>query len=245
MEDYRETERRRNGGTVFNEPYNESAIYRFKQLVQKFYEQNERKFYSILVDGETVVKKTSDSRKFDGYQDFINDYTKKVEVRIFINEHPNSPNCNRYIFRMGGTLAGVPNPVDVKAEIKKALKKQRQENEIINLKKKVVQLQKELERAPKVDWDKIAEKGLGVLAMIKGSGNQLNGIARDQHQESEVIVEVESQTSSELKTGQLLYNALLEKHGVDKIIKAIETIGVIASNPDIRDKVNEMLNDKK
>lgn len=248
MEDFKETERRRNGGTVFNEPYSQQGVYRFKHLVQQFYERNERKYYSILVDGEMVIKKTYDSRKFEGYQDFINDFTKKVEVRIFTNDHPNSPNCNRYIFRIGGALAGISSPtIDVNEEIKKALQKQRQEDELGKLRKKVVKLQKELEKAPKVDWDRMFEKALGAIAMIKGKSNQLSGVSQTQNHVNEVTVDLEGddESSMEMDNAQIIFNALIEKQGIENVLRTLEVLKVIGENPEIGKKVNQMLNNKK
>ncbi len=58
-------ETRENGSQVFTQPYNEGALNSLKHLVLAFYDQGKRKYYSILVDGEMVVSKTSDGRKFD------------------------------------------------------------------------------------------------------------------------------------------------------------------------------------
>ena len=252
MEDYRETERRRNGGTIFNEPYSDEAIYRFKHLVQQFYQRNERKFYSILVDGETVIKKTSDSRKFDGFQDFINDYTKKVEVRIYLSSNPHSPNCNRYIFRKAGVVGGIgavggtvgmASPLDVKSEIKKALKKQRQEFEIENLKNKVENLQDKLEKAPKVDWNNILGHGAGFVSMLTGKRNPLNGISKTQNNDTEITVEAEP--SDQLNQAQKLFNGMVKNIGLEKMVETLEALSIMANHPDIMEKVDKLLTKKK
>ena len=113
-------DKRGNGSQVFTEPYSPPAIGRLKHLVLTFYGQGERKYYSIIVDGETVVPKNCDGRKFNNYLRFVNKHTKTVEVRMYKGF---SANCNKYLFVMTNGLSGSSKNVDLKTEIDKAIRR--------------------------------------------------------------------------------------------------------------------------
>jgi len=262
MEDLQETERRRNGGTLYNEVYSEEAISRFKQMVLTFYNQNIRKYYSILVDGETVVDKTSDGRKFDGYKDFIADHTLKIEVRMYVG---NSFNCNRYIFKMERAMAGLPGSnnltkVDVKEEIQKALAQQKTEYELSALKgklkkkdKQLLKLQEDLEKAPKMDWDKAIDKTIGAISLLRGGAvgkgiTQLGGTpSNNSNSDNEVTVEYEDADDSvnnESEQAKEVFKDLLHTQGLEKMMESLAVIKIIGENPDIAKKVTKMFNTK-
>ena len=111
-------DKKENGVQVFTERYSESAINRLKDLVVKLYHLGERKFYAILVDGEFVVKKNCDGRKFDRYLNFVNKETREVEVRMHQGK---SFNHNKYIFVLRKGLTGIENSETVQNRIDKAL----------------------------------------------------------------------------------------------------------------------------
>lgn len=128
---------RSNGTRVSNEPYSEQGIERIKRLLRNFKEIGETKYYSILIDGETVVPKTSDPDLFDSHSDFFNDLTREVQIRLY---YGNSPNCNTYKFSVSETqpIAGVSES----NRVAEALASQAKDMKIVELKSKIKRLKK-------------------------------------------------------------------------------------------------------
>jgi len=149
MEDIEETSRRRNGGKVFHKAYNQHTIHLLKKLIFRVYNQGLRKFYCILVDGEMVVRRTSDARKFDGHKAYVDHTTEQVEVRLFIGK---SFNANRYIFQTQTELSGTPQDVDVDLEISKALDAQKLQMELESLQRQVEKKDKKVRKLKSEKW---------------------------------------------------------------------------------------------
>jgi hypothetical protein len=249
----REVEVRGNGSQLFTETYSEAAIARLKNLVLTFFAQDERKYYSISLDGEIVVARNCDGRKFDRYLQFLNKHTQMVEVKMYQGF---SPNCNRYQFILNRGLAGTPNAVDVQSQINKALEEQRLQNELdalrteLALKKKKLKKFKKLNENSESGLDKLKElvKGGVELAGALGLGAQ-KGLSGAPEPEAEVEIEPadSSDTKSDSSTSksQQVFDDLLETYGEEGVKNALGWMTVLAANPDLVNKLKEELKNQK
>lgn len=252
MEEYREIkerdiETRENGSQVYREPYSESAIDRLRKLVVKLYEQGERKYYSILVDGEIVVPRNADGRKFTRYLEFIDSDTKTIEVKMFYGY---SPNCNRYIFIMNKGLKGVTNEVDVQAQIRKALEEQKLQTELKKLREENAKKDKKIKKYKanqETGMDKfrdVVEQITGVVGAfgLKAPG-ALQGVPEP---ETEVEIEAEEmEMDTEHSEEELIYNQILQSVGKKGLKKALRVMAMLSAHPELEDKLTEVLNQKK
>lgn len=246
-EDIQDTETRSNGSRVFNEPYSDDAVERLRQMIYTYYRQHRRKFYAILVDGEIVVDKTSDGRKFSAFRDFINDHTRTVEVRMY---YGSSPNCNRHVFHKPHTMAGIPrqDQPDVEQEVQKALEKQRQEFEMKRLKKqlkkkekKILELEEELASKETgleqlTGLTKVISDGIGMVTG-KDTAQPVSGAPE---QDAEVTIEPEQQDES-----KAIYDALVNEIGMEKIKETLGLMQLLASHPELKEIVNRELSRKE
>ncbi len=245
-----DTERRSNGSQVHTEPYSETAINRLKHLVITFYNQGERKFYAIAVDGETVVPKNCDGRKFDRYLQFVNPQTKLVEVKMY---QGTSPNCNKYQFVMNQPLSGIQNSkVDVDTEIKKALAEQEMKNELEWLRSEVEKKNKKIKKLKKIiensginmqavtNFVKESKPLLGALGLGMGTG--MAGIP--QPPETEVEIEPEEQDGEDFSEEQEIYHQLVDNVGKKGIKKALRVMTILSQHPELESSLEELLNQK-
>ncbi|MBL4704292.1 MAG: hypothetical protein JKY54_07210 [Flavobacteriales bacterium] len=247
MEDIEETSRRRNGGKVFHKAYNQHTIHLLKKLIFRVYNQGLRKFYCILVDGEMVVRRTSDARKFDGHKAYVDHTTEQVEVRLFIGK---SFNANRYIFQTQTELSGTPQDVDVDLEISKALEAQKLQMELESLQrqvekkdKKVRKLKSELEdrKSGLEDLSDLASKAVEIAGMFKGAGQKTVAGVPAPSAQVEVEIEEEDDFSEEREIFQEL-SATVGKKGLKK---ALEIMTLLSEHPELNDTLKEALNQKK
>ncbi|MBD3638160.1 MAG: hypothetical protein HUJ25_12480 [Crocinitomicaceae bacterium] len=248
-----EVERKSNGSQLFTEPYSAENIERIKSMLENFHNIGEKKYYSVHVDGETVVARTCDARKFNGYLPFLNKHTKKVEVKLYSGY---SPKCNTYLFYLHNALSGVPqNNVDVQGEIKKALDKQKLEFELEQLKSKLKEKSKKIEKLEEVieghsKWtpenvNSAINQGIQALSQItllrKGGSLQGAPAAHNQPQ-SEVHVEVQAdEDDEEYSETREFFEEMLEEHGEETMKNAIGWMSVLAAYPHLQKKLKKEL----
>lgn len=237
---------RGNGTEVFNEPYSEKAVRRLKKLVLNFYYQGERKYYSIHVDGEKVVERTSDGRKFNRYLQFVEKETRVVEVRLYKGE---SFNCNRYLFIISKGLNGVGKQEEMEEQIKQALEAQEKENELIYLRAELEKKERKIKKLKKLTAQKEEGISLGAVKefLIEGKGlvdafrgtpapTQLGGT----EPESEVTIEAESPDPA-----KAIYDQLYEQVGQEGIMKALNIMGTLSQHPELEEILIKELNKKQ
>ena len=239
----REIEVRGNGTQVFTEPYSEAAISRLKNLILSFFAQGERKYYSIAVDGETVVAKNCDGRKFDRYLTFLSKQTQNVEVKMYQGL---SPNCNKYQFTITRILSGIGQSGDMQTQIDKALEEQRILTENENLRNEIASKNKKLKKL------KENSKGININGLLEKLPEIVNayhqiknpGLAGTPEPQAEVKVEAQSTTNNaqnENPRSQEIYDRLYETYGEKGIMNALKWMEILKSNPDIMDKIREEL----
>ena len=115
--------KKKSSGKVYREVYHPERIERLKSIISDFERQGSKKYYSILVDGETVVAKSFNANNFDNYKKYLLSNTQNIEVRMYFGT---SPSSNRHIFQTAQTPLGGLNQEDVDEQIQKALAKQRE-----------------------------------------------------------------------------------------------------------------------
>ena len=240
-------DKRGNGSQVFTEPYSQPAIGRLKHLVLTFFAQGERKYYSIIVDGETVVPKNADGRKFNNYLRFVNKHTKTVEVRMFQGY---SANCNKYLFVLSSGLSGTSQSIDLQAEIDKALQEQKIQNELQTLRinvekkdKKIKKLKKLLENSGinMADVNTLVQEGKGILGALGfGVNNGISGMPPEPEAEVEIEIEEEDQNEEEE-----IYQQLVNNVGKKGIKKALRVMTMLSTHPELESKLVEIIKEKQ
>lgn len=239
--------KKKSSGKVFREVYNPERIELLKSIVADHYNQGSKKFYSILIDGETVVAKTSDARRFNNYKKYLMSNTKTLEIRMYFG---NSPSANRHIFQTNPTPMNGIRQEDVEEKIKQALAKQKVENELIYLRKelkkkskkllRLKELEKELEEAKqKPNLEKLIEKSANLFHSIKGNKppTALQGAPEN---DTEVEVEIEAEETK----ADRFYQNLLDNYEEKEVIKALKTWAVFTKYPELKDEFVAIVNQK-
>lgn len=256
-------ETRANGSQVFSEPYSEAAISRLKNLVLTFYAQGERKYYSISVDGEIVVAKNCDGRKFDGYLRFLTPHTRLIEVRMYQGY---SPNCNKYQFFQNRSLAGIEQANSVQEQINRALETQRLQLQLEKLSDQVNHLQEELEDKKieveelreQVNEEKLKEKNMKNIAQLFSGGAELLGafgigpkkqLAGVTEAPVEVTIEPQPEKGNTAEQpiaseGQEIFDQMVAAYGEEGVKNALTWLAAIAANPEIQEKIKVELQNK-
>jgi len=246
----REIDTRGNGSQVYTERYSEDAVERLKNLILTFFSQGEKKFYAISVDGEIVLPKTYDGRKFDQYLHFVNQHTKTVEVRMY---QGHSPNCNKYVFVLNKGLSGIQNPMDIQAQIDKAVDEYRKQTELELLRKELKVKEEKIEELEAINeekgsgvdkWVELLKEGKSIAGMFGLNTNKgLSGTPELRPEpNAEVSVEMDP---IEVSKNRQTYNDMLEAFGEDKIKDALGLITVLSSHPELQEKLKEELNKLK
>ena len=258
-----EHQRRANGTQVFRETYSEGAIQRLKHLIKVSYEEKKNRFYSILVDGETVVDRTSDVRKFDTYVKYRNPFTKVITVMMYKGY---SFNCNRYEFTVNPSLNGLSG-LTQKEEVQKAIAEFKREQEHEALQKSVKKKSKKLrelraimeeiegENESNIDFDRVTgmiQKALGLVSQIKGNPPAaLGGVETIEPDDDDIslepVLEVEEKPKKKRKQTeeQQMFNALFGNLGKDEVIKMLAFMKNMSQHPELNAKFQEELNNKK
>ena len=242
-------ETKANGSQIYNEPYSSEAIERLKSLVINFHNRGEKKYYSIHVDGETVVARNCDGRKFNDYLPFMSDYTKLVEVKLYAGY---SPKCNRYMFYLHRGLSGVSQTeiknVDVQQKIKEALKQERLQNELNQLRAEVVKKERKIKKLKKVNDDHptwpmmltdLANSGANIAGLLGfGKNRGLQGAPEQVEADSEVEIEVEDSEESTSETHQI-FQDLHAEYGEKGMKKLFGWLAVLAAHPELQKKLHK------
>ncbi|MEZ4921875.1 MAG: hypothetical protein R2780_01775 [Crocinitomicaceae bacterium] len=247
-QEHLDIERRSNGTQIFNEPYSPENIERIKTMIENFYNTGVKKFYSIHVDGETVVQRNCDARKFNTYLPFVGTHTKKVEVKLYSGY---SPKCNTYIFYLHRGLSGAPqNAVNVKEQISQALAEQELKFELKQLQEELKKKNKKIEKLQSVieghsSWTPEAVNNtimngltaVGKIGMMRNGG--LQGVPQQENQpQSEVHVELEEEEPDNSKSGAI-FQEMLKQYGDKTMKNALGWTGVLAAYPELQDVLRE------
>lgn len=257
----REIQMRSNGTHVQTEPYSRQAMQRLKRNVELFFNQGNHKYYSIAVDGETVVSRTYDARKFDDYLPFIEPGVKTIEVKMF---QGNSPNCNRYMFVMQAQLSGVRGAEDLERRYQDANRidnlqrdLQAARDEIAKRKKKLRRIKREFEklwfqfedfkqeakesapaRTQKILGDIVSLAGILGFGSKKNSA-ELSGTPQSQETNTtqvEVELETDSKTSNKGSEHKKILEDLETSYGKDGLDQALFIATVMAASPELQEK---------
>lgn len=240
-------EKRNNGSQVYTEPYSKESVNRLKSMIFTFFNQGEKKYYSISVDGENVVPKNYDGRNFSKYMQFVNKHTKVVEVRMYQGE---SPNCNiyRFIINKEITQLGKTPVIDVQKQIDKALEDQKLKQELSLLRKELEKKKKKIKKLKEegtngVDFDKIFSRGIEVIGAIKGNGASSNLSGTPNVPESEVEIEIEEKsTSPEYDKSHKVIQELLKIVDEKSLFNAVGWVAVLVTNKELQEKIENEIN---
>lgn len=244
---------RDNGSKVTTQPYSKQNVSWLKRLIHDSYRNGNPKMFDIRINGEIVVSKNSDGRRFDDYLRYFNETTTAVEIRLY---QGSSPNCNKYIYmtEQAASLSGTPT---VSAQIQKALEQDRQKRELAELRAENERLKRKIKKL------KIAaQKGQpmqqlrGLLSdvgaayqTIKGA-NPLAGVDQtrvaDQNEQAQedTEVEIEVEVESEESEADQVYHMVKDKLGEQNTITCYRMINELGQHPELFKKMQQELKRK-
>jgi acylphosphatase len=240
--------KKKSSGKIYREVFDPERIGRLKSIVSDIEKQGSQKFYSILVDGETVVAKNYNANNFDNYKKYLLSNTQNIEVRMYFGT---SPSSNRHIFQTAQTSLGGLRQEDVDEQIKKALAKQKAESELLNLQNQLKKKNKKLlkmkeleveieELKKKQDIKSLLKEGMHLVQNFKtGTPPPLQGTP-----ENNTEVEVEIAAENEETQADKFYHQLLEKYKEKEVIEAIKTWRVFTQYPELKEEFGAIINQK-
>ncbi|NOQ75642.1 MAG: hypothetical protein GQ574_26780 [Crocinitomix sp.] len=253
-----ERESQGNGSQIFSEPFSHNAVGRLKHLVNTFHEQGKNQYYTIHVDGVRVVGKTADGRKFDNYIQFVNNYSKLVEVRLYQGK---SFNCNKYRFIISSTLSGIEGEKTEQERINSAIAAHKRELEFKSIQqelegskkklKKLKKLQKESESEESgFNFDNVTslvQNAVGLVGQLRGGAVPIAGVGQTIQPEAEVEIEsVDDNSNSESKgkpkvgkKARKLYEQLALQLSADEMIDLIHMVKEMSNYPEVYQKYRQ------
>ena len=252
MSEFEENKQQRRAN-VFNEKYSHERLSALKRLISNQNQQGIRRDYSLSIDGETVIPRTSDPMLFDLYQRYLEPHTKTIEVRLYFGD---SPNSNLYIFDVatpvyGPALGSLPTaaPAHQEERVELMMDKKDLEKDLLFAQAELKRYKKKVKKYKKSQ----GESGGGMKDLILSGlevfkqyatprgGPQPALQAPQQREGFEDSVHIEPErTSRAERRFQSLKESLSEKQ-LDQIIAAWS---MIAKHPDIMAKVAQLLESK-
>lgn len=266
-----EQEYRGNGSQVQTESYTPEALNRLKHKIQTFFEQGEHKYYSILVDGETVVPRNYDARKFDGYLQFMEPGVRRVEVRMY---QGNSPNCNKYLFVLTNGLSGPQSGENVEVRVQNAMnleklklkleytekELQRKSKKCKQHKAKIAQLEEDIDELEEIitrehseevkvkreQINGILQQGISTVGSLitgkSGEATNLSGTPNTPDSSVEVVMEEEDSEIARLKS---IFEDIYNEYGAKSTENALGMILTINRDPELRNLFKQELRKKQ
>lgn len=267
MEEYEETRvPRGNKSRTQLDTYSPERMERMKQILEMSADEGEPQYYSILVDGMIVVKKTIDIDKFDNYMTFVYPQTRCVELKTFFGD---SPNCNTYRLLVSAvppaTLQGAPQlgAVEISEKINEAVIRERHQNKIEGLEKENARLEEEnatlrkkLKKYKKLEEESRANNKSENRELIKTgvelfgpflaakmgatSAAPVDGLPPVAPQPVEVEIVPESEPSEVDKQFEVMKSEYSEK----ELERALQTMHLFAEHPELSSEFQSVITNK-
>lgn len=235
------------------EPYTRERMESIKHIVSRYQKNGKDKLFSISVDGEIVVPKTSDVEQFDDYLEYMNSHTHYIEVRTYFGH---SFNCNVYRLTLKeqiqqNTLQGIPQlgALEVQEKINDALSKQKLENDVFMLEKENHNLRKKLKGFKKlqakldekqIDISELFTKGIELFGAFQAK--KLASTAQVQGLPTPPAAEVE--ITPELSEVDQHFNELKREYSDKQILNALQASELFAKFPELRSEFQAIVNAK-
>jgi hypothetical protein len=265
MDNFQDNQARNNFSRTTEEPYSRDRMDTLKQIVTRVKKNGKTRRFSISIDGEIVVPRTFNPEEFDDYLEYLDHYSKVIEVRTYFGL---SFNCNvhrLYLKEMpkqhSSNLNGVQlGAVEVNEKIEQALAKQRLETDIMLLQKDNAELVKQNESFKKklkgfkklqakldekqIDISEIFTKGIelfgafrgGKAGQVAGASAQVQGLPPS---EAPIVVEAQEPTQADLH-----FEALKKRFSEKELLKAMQSSELLVSRPDLREEFQTIVKSK-
>jgi hypothetical protein len=268
MEEYEEKRvPRGNKSRTQLDTYSPERMERMKQILEMSADDGEPQYYSIHVDGMIVVKKTTDTEKFDNYMAFIDHQTKCVELRTFFGD---SPNCNTFRLLVSAvpsaTLQGVPQlgAIEIGEKINEAVTRERQQNKIEALEKDNAKLEEEnaalrkkLKKYKKLEEESRANNKSENRELIKTgvelfgpflaaklgatSPTPVDGLAATPQT---IDVEIEAVNESESSEVDKQFEAMKAEYSEKELARALNAMQLFADHPELKSEFETVITNK-
>lgn len=238
--------------SVFTEKYSPERLNALKRLINNQNQQGIKRDFSISIDGEVIVPRSSEPLMFDTYQRYIEAHTKTIEVRLYFGE---SPNSNLYIFDLEGqsanqSLGSIPAGQQFKEDdrIELILQKKDLENQLNFIKYELKRNKKKVKKYKKIkgetagmDIKELLLNGIEIFkqyniskqpALVQG---QMEGV-----QESQVQIEPEVELSKVEKK----FQKLKANHSEAELEQALAAWSLLAKHPEVMEQVAQIIETK-
>lgn len=229
---------------AFYKPFSKERVRAIKRLIENFESQEKVKHYSILVDGEMVVPKGSNSESFDDYETFLDEHTERVEIRLYQGE---SPNFKLHVFDLKEqpSLNGLGSfsPQTIEEHVAKALEKRELEMELDNLRRELKRKTKKLRKYKEnddssgIDLNGIVTKGFELFGNLNKkelpSETPIQGLATSE-------LEIESEKSESEK----YFSHLKKRYSEKELIYAVRLWELLIQHPDLHQEFKTIINSK-
>jgi hypothetical protein len=259
MDDLFSHNKRGNYSNMYTENYARERLESIHRKLETFQRNGTPRLFSISIDGELIIPKTGDLSRFFEYEEFIDDYSVYMELKLFFGASPNG-NVYRFQFKAPRQTANIPTALsgvttDDRVEI--ALNSQRLETNIFMLQRdkeqletQIISLRKKLKKYKrleeqlsenKIDINDLFSKAVQLMGMINSKGktspvqSQVQGI----EEESVEIIPQKQNTKSEEH-----FEKLKEELTDGELEKVMKTSEVLAQFPELREQFQEIINQK-
>jgi len=148
------------------EPYNDRKIGLLADQVRRAHQSAAPIYYEIEVDGDKIVRKTSDPEIFYMFDEYVDGNTKSVTIKLYFG---NSHNCEQHVFTIGG--GEWVDPGDIKKQIQAGIDQRMREKEFTDLIAKNKDLEEQI-KSLEHDIDELEKEKEALIA----SRSPLSGV---------------------------------------------------------------------
>lgn len=235
---------------ISNEVYSKERLESIQRIISRLDENNQTKYYQILIDSEVIVHKTNDPNRFFEYLDYIEPNSHVLEVRTFFGS---SPNCNSHRFYFKGLPAQNLGGIDVDEKIQVALHQKNLETEIMLLQRdkdllleKIESQKKKLKNYKKLQ-EKLDEKQIDINDLFT-KGVQLIGMINSkktpQVEQVQGLPEMGIEQVKEESETDKHFQELKENYSESEIKNSIQAWEFFAQHPELKNEFESIIKQK-
>ena len=234
---------------VSKKKYSNAEIEKLRTLVEFQNKHGHKKYYSIKVDGEVVVPKTTNVHQFDSFIQFVDQSTQAVEIHLY---HGQSNNCNKHILYFNEPPQSVNGitPDQINEIVKNAIEEDRKLNHLEYLEKRLKELEKENESLceeieelkSKTDLaalGDLAKAGLNAWAATKNQTTLGATPEKENTPEAEVEVEEDDEEPHHTKAKENLMS-LANKYEAESVNVLAHIVEKMLQNPQMEKEALEL-----
>ena len=130
-----------------NERFQDNTLEKIKRILEVWDEKGTPRFYSVQVDGETIVSRTNNPGEFDHVKAFVFHNTEQIRIAYYRGNEIEPVEEVTYTVQKEKEKSGGLSGVEIDERISQALEAERRKWEHEQLKKELSETKKELTEA--------------------------------------------------------------------------------------------------